>query len=72
MPESLDMDGKRMARDSFKQEALASRAEYQRTGHYLAFQEVRAWLKSWGRAEDSRPVVRDQNSANLFNPSKTP
>jgi len=39
------------ARESFKQEALASWAEYQETGQHLTGDEVRAWLNRWG-AED--------------------
>ncbi|RRW23331.1 CopG family ribbon-helix-helix protein [Ectopseudomonas oleovorans] len=36
------------ARESFKQEALASWAAYQETGRHLTSQETRAWLGSWG------------------------
>ena len=36
------------ARESFKQEALASWAAYQETGLHLTGQEVRAWLNTWG------------------------
>ena len=36
------------ARESFKQEALASWAEYQETGRHLTGQEVRTWLNTWG------------------------
>lgn len=36
------------ARESFKQEALASWTAYQETGQHLTSQEVRNWLNSWG------------------------
>ena len=36
------------ARESFKQEALASWTAYQETGQHLTGQEVRAWLSTWG------------------------
>ncbi|WP_297844348.1 CopG family ribbon-helix-helix protein [Pseudomonas sp.] len=36
------------ARESFKQEALASWASYQETGLHLTGQEARTWLNSWG------------------------
>jgi len=36
------------ARESFKQEALASWAAYQETGRHLPGGEVRNWLKTWG------------------------
>lgn len=36
------------ARESFKQEAVASWAAYRETGQHLTGQEVRAWLETWG------------------------
>lgn len=36
------------ARESFKQEAVASWKSYQETGQHLTGQEVRDWLSSWG------------------------
>ena len=36
------------ARDSFKQEALDSWSEYQKTGRHLDGKEVDGWLESWG------------------------
>lgn len=36
------------ARESFKQEALASWAAYKETGRHLTGQEVQAWLDTWG------------------------
>ena len=36
------------ARESFHQEALASWAEYQRTGRHLTGEEARAWIATWG------------------------
>jgi predicted transcriptional regulator len=43
------------ARESFKQEALASWAAYKETGRHLTGQEVRAWLSIWG-TDDERTV----------------
>lgn len=36
------------ARESFKQEAMASWTAYQETGRHLTGQEVRTWLSTWG------------------------
>ena len=36
------------ARDSFKQEALASWKIYKEPGRHLTGEEVRAWLETWG------------------------
>ena len=36
------------ARESLKQEALASWTAYQETGRHLTGQEVRNWLNTWG------------------------
>lgn len=41
------------ARDSFKQEAIAAWAEYQRTGQHLTGDETRVWLESWGSDEEA-------------------
>jgi predicted transcriptional regulator len=43
------------ARESFKQEAMASWASYQETGQHLTGQEVRIWLNTWG-SEDEKAV----------------
>lgn len=43
------------ARESFKQEALASWAEYRETGLHLGGEEVNAWLNSWGDEAESGP-----------------
>jgi predicted transcriptional regulator len=40
------------ARESFKQEALASWAAYQETGRHLTGQEVRDWLSTWCTEDD--------------------
>jgi len=40
------------ARESFKQEALASWAAYQETGRHLTGQAVRAWLNTWGTNDE--------------------
>ncbi len=36
------------ARESFRQEALASWAAYRETGRHLTGEDVRAWLDTWG------------------------
>jgi len=44
------------AKESFKQEALASWKAYQETGRHLTGQEVRDWLNTWGTdKEESEP-----------------
>ncbi len=45
------------ARESFKQEALASWTVYQETGKHLTGQEVRDWLLTWGT--DKEMVLPD-------------
>jgi len=40
------------ARESFKQEALASWSAYTETGRHLTGQEVRTWLNTWGTDEE--------------------
>lgn len=40
------------ARESFKQEALASWATYKETGRHLSGQEVRTWLNTWGTDDE--------------------
>jgi len=48
------------ARESFKQEALASWSAYRETGRHLTGQEVRAWLKTWGtEAEKELPECHE-------------
>lgn len=41
------------ARESFKQEALASWRAYQETGLHLTGQEVLSWLDTWGTESES-------------------
>ncbi len=41
------------ARESFKQEALASWAAYQETGQHLTAQEARNWLSTWGTDKET-------------------
>jgi predicted transcriptional regulator len=43
------------ARESFRQEAMASWAEYQETGLHLTADEVNAWLRTWGNEADMEP-----------------
>lgn len=48
------------ARESFKQEAMASWTAYQETGRHLTGEEVRAWLHTWGtEAETAVPPCRE-------------
>lgn len=46
------------ARESFKQEALASWAAYKETGRHLTGQEVRAWLNIWGTDDETAAPER--------------
>jgi predicted transcriptional regulator len=41
------------ARESFKQEAMASWAAYQETGRHLTGQEAQEWLASWGTDDET-------------------
>lgn len=41
------------AKESFKQEAVASWKAYQETGRHLTGQEVRDWLNTWGTEEET-------------------
>jgi len=43
------------ARESFKDEALASWTDYQETGLHLTGDETFAWLRTWGTDEE-RPI----------------
>jgi predicted transcriptional regulator len=43
------------ARESFKQEALASWAEFRETGQHLTGDEVREWLGTWGTDTEAKP-----------------
>jgi predicted transcriptional regulator len=48
------------ARESFRQEAEASWAEFQATGMHLTGEETRAWLRTWGTdAETEVPPCHD-------------
>jgi predicted transcriptional regulator len=48
------------ARESFKNEALASWAAYRETGRHLTGAETATWLNSWGSdAEAERPDCHD-------------
>ena len=40
------------ARESFKQEALASWTVYKETGRHLEGKEIRDWLSRWGTNEE--------------------
>jgi predicted transcriptional regulator len=42
------------ARESFKQEALAAWTAFQETGRHLTNQEVRDWLKTWGKETETK------------------
>ena len=53
MPEAIQQYVEREeARESFKQEALASRAAYQETGRHLTGQEAHTWLNTWGTGDE--------------------
>ena len=43
------------ARESFRQEALASWSAFQDTGRHLTGEEVQAWLTSWGSDAEAEP-----------------
>jgi predicted transcriptional regulator len=48
------------ARESFKQEAMASWASYRQTGRHLTGQEARSWLDTWGsEAESAAPECHE-------------
>jgi predicted transcriptional regulator len=48
------------ARESFKQEALASWRTYQETGQHLTGEEVVSWLDTWGTdQEKAMPACHD-------------
>lgn len=42
------------ARESFKQEALASWREFQETGSHLTGEETRSWLRNWGTDKEAK------------------
>jgi predicted transcriptional regulator len=42
------------AKESFKQDALASWKTYQETGLHLSGQEVKDWLNTWGQNKTSK------------------
>ena len=41
------------ARESFKQEALASWTVFRETGRHLTGEEVRSWLSTWGTEDEA-------------------
>ncbi len=43
------------ARESFRQEALASWSAFQDTGRHLTGEEVQAWLTAWGSDAEAEP-----------------
>jgi predicted transcriptional regulator len=48
------------ARESFKQEVMASWTAYQETGRHLTGQEARSWLQTWGTdAETGLPECHE-------------
>ncbi len=42
------------AKESFKQEAVASWTSYQETGRHLTGEEVRNWMSSWGTDKETK------------------
>jgi len=54
MNEAIEQYVKREeARESLKQEALASWTAFQETGEHLTGEEVRAWLNTWGTERET-------------------
>jgi predicted transcriptional regulator len=52
--------GREEARESFKQEALASWKDYRETGLHITGSEARAWLNTWGsEAETELPPCHE-------------
>ena len=49
-----DYVGREEARESFKQEAVASWTAYQETGQHLTGKEVHDWLNSWGSEKETK------------------
>jgi len=49
-----DYVGREEARESFRQEALASWTAYQETGQHLTGKEVHDWLDSWGSEKETK------------------
>ncbi len=48
------------ARESFKEEALASWTAFQETGRHLSGEELRGWLNTWGsESEKELPDCHD-------------
>jgi predicted transcriptional regulator len=48
------------ARESFRQEAMASWTAYQETSRHLTGQELRTWLDTWGtEAESALPECHE-------------
>lgn len=43
------------ARESFRQEAMASWTAYRETGRHLTGSEIDAWLRSWGSEAEAGP-----------------
>jgi predicted transcriptional regulator len=54
MNQPIDDDANRLRKD-LRQEALASWAEYLRTGRHLTSEEVLGWLRTWG-SEEEKPI----------------
>jgi len=49
----LDYVAREEAKESFKQEAVASWKAYQETGRHMTSQEVRNWLNTWGTDKET-------------------
>ena len=50
------------ARERFRQEAIQSWTEYQRTGQHLTGEEVREWLGTWGGDQDGEAPACHESS----------
>ena len=48
-----DYVGREEARESFKQDALASWTAYQESGRHLTSEEVGDWLNTWGTDKET-------------------
>ncbi len=51
---SRDYVEREEARESFKQEAMASWKIYQETGQHLTGKEARDWLNNWGTDKETK------------------
>jgi len=56
----------KFARESFKDEALASWADFQKIGRHVTGAEAQKWLASWGTAaETAMPTCHEQSTRTI-------